>query len=353
MSDHFKHECVGNLHVHSSRSDGGESVETLARIGKDAGLDFLIFNDHDYMVDGLHPEDEGFHDGLLVLMGLEIGERYHHYLAFDLKEMVKSHGLSPQQVIDRVNDQGGFGFLAHPFEKGMPFLEKSVAYTWNDLSVTGYSGICLWNFSSRWKERLKTPFHALFCLIFKMASLKGPSSETLRFWDRSCLERKMVAIGGSDAHGTAIRWKFLNFTPLRYEYLLNSVNVHVLLGRSLPRQLDKAKQEIYGAMREGRLFMAHEQLGIAKGFRFFYVLDDGSDLTMGEEDPFKPGRFFVEVPSEGRVRLLRNGVVVHQQDGEWISHPVKEPGVYRTEVYRRVRGFGWRPWIFSNPIYLR
>jgi hypothetical protein len=353
MSDHFKHEYVGNLHVHSSRSDGGESVETLARIGKAVGLDFLIVNDHDYMVDGLHPEDEGFHDGILVLMGLEIGERYHHYLAFDLKEMVKSHGLSPQQVIDRVNEQGGFGFLAHPFEKGMPFLEKSLAYTWNDLSVTGYSGICLWNFSSRWKERLKTPFHALFCLAFKMASLKGPSSETLRFWDRSCLERKMAAIGGSDAHGTAIRWKFIHFTPLRYEYLLNSVNVHVLLGRSLPRQLDKAKQEIYGALREGRLFMAHEQLGTAKGFRFFYVLDDGSDLTMGEEDPFRPGRFFVEVPSEGRVRLLRNGVVVHQQDGEWISHPVKEPGVYRTEVYRRLRGFGWRPWIFSNPIYLR
>jgi hypothetical protein len=353
MSEPFKHEYVGNLHVHSARSDGGEPVDTLAKIGKAAGLDFVIINDHDYMVDGLHLEDEGFHDGLLVLTGLEIGERYHHYLAFDLKEIVKSHDLTPQQIIDRVNAQEGIGFLAHPFEKGMPFLEKSVAYTWNDLSVKGYAGICLWNFSSRWKERLKTPFHALFCLVFKMGSLKGPSAETLRFWDRSCLERPMVAIGGSDAHGNAMKWGFFKFTPLRYEYLLNSINVHVLLGRPLPRQLDQAKQEIYGALRKGRLFIAHEQLAAAKGFRFFYVLEDGSDLTMGEEDQFKMGRFFIEVPGEGRVRLLRNGLVVHQKDGEWISHDVKEPGVYRTEVFRRVAGFGWRPWIFSNPIYLR
>jgi hypothetical protein len=163
----------------------------------------------------------------------------------------------------------------------------------------------------------------------------------------------MVAIGGSDAHGTTTKWKFLNFAPLRYEYLLNSINVHVLLGRSLPKELESAKQEIYGALRGGRLFIAHEQLGAAKGFRFFYVLDDGSDLTMGEEDQFNPGRFFIEVPCEARVRLLRNGAVVHQQDGEWLSHVVTEPGVYRTEVYRRVAGFGWRPWIFSNPIYLR
>ena len=86
--------------------------------------------------------------------------------------------LGPQAVIDRVNDLGGFGFLAHPFEKGMPFVEKSVAYTWNDLSVEGFAGICIWNFSSRWKERVKTVLHALYFLLFKSRTLKGPSSKT-------------------------------------------------------------------------------------------------------------------------------------------------------------------------------
>jgi hypothetical protein len=32
---------------------------------------------------------------------------------------------------------------------------------------------------------------------------------------------------------------------------------------------------------------------------------------------------------------------------------VKEKGVYRVEVFRRLAFFGWRPWIFTNPIYLR
>ena len=92
-----------------------------------------------------------------------------------MKERTAQHNLSAQEIIDTVNEQGGFGFLAHPFEKGMPFSEKSVAYTWNDLSVTDYTGVCIWNFTSRWKERVKSLFHGFFFLGFKTQMLKGPS----------------------------------------------------------------------------------------------------------------------------------------------------------------------------------
>jgi hypothetical protein len=145
------------------------------------GLDFIILNDHCYMTDSLHLGEEGFYGDVLVLLGLEMGRRYHHYLAYDLKEMVKGQSWAPQEVIDRVNAQQGFGFFAHPFEKGMPLKEKSIAYTWNDLSVTDYVGICIWNFTSRWKERVKTPLHGLFFLLFKSRTLKGPSQKTLSF----------------------------------------------------------------------------------------------------------------------------------------------------------------------------
>ena len=36
-----------------------------------------------------------------------------------------------------------------------------------------------------------------------------------------------------------------------------------------------------------------------------------------------------------------------------VTYRVTEKGVYRIEVYRRVFLFGIRPWIFSNPIFLR
>ena len=64
-------------------------------------------------------------------------------------------------------------------------------------------------------------------------------------------------------------------------------------------------------------------------------------------------RMVVELPGKGEVRLFRDGTRV----GSWHSMEkvvrVTGKGVYRVEVYRKVPFFGWRPWIFSNPIYLR
>jgi hypothetical protein len=346
-------EYTGNIHIHTRYSDGYKTVAEIARDAELANLDFIIINDHAYMAKALHVEDEGRYGGVLVLMGLELGRRFHHYLAFGLREMVSGKGAGPQSVIDRVNEKGGFGFLAHPFEKGMPFLEKSIAYTWNDLSVTGYTGICIWNFSSRWKERARTILHALFFLVFKAWGLKGPSRQTLGFWDRACAKRRVVAIGGSDAHGAPFGWGPLRFIPLSYRDGFSAINIHVLLDRPLSKNPLEAGRQIYGAMREGRLHVAHDRLASSQGFRFFLLFTSGKTLGMGEERVFQQGTFFVETPQRAEIRLLRDGVPVARQIGTSISHAADKPGVYRVEVYCRVPFFGLRPWIFSNPIYLR
>lgn len=348
---HF--EYVGNLHIHSRYSDGAGSVREIAQSAKKAGLDFIILNDHNYMTDSLHLEDEGNYDGLMVLIGLETGRRYHHYLAFNLPEMVRDEGLGPQGVIDLVNRKGGFGFIAHPFEKGMPFRENSIAYTWNDLSVTGYTGICIWNFSSRWKERITNPLTGLFFLLFKALTLKGPDQKTLSFWDRQCRQRKVCAIGGSDAHGSFFKWGVLRFIPLPYDYTLNSINVHLLLKGSLSKEFGEAKEQIYGAMKQGRLFIAHERVAPAVGFRFSYVSESGSNLIMGEETAFKRGALFIETPDKGEIRLVKDGAILKRWRSTSASYKVEERGIYRVEVYRHFPLFGLRPWIFSNPIYLR
>jgi len=346
-------EIVGNLHIHSRYSDGTGTVPEIARSAKKAGLDFIILNDHDYMTKSLHLDDEGIYDGVRVLMGLEIGGRYHHYLAFGVSEMVRGKGLSPQSVIDLVNQKGGFGFLAHPFEKGMPFRENSIAYTWNDLSVTGYTGICLWNFSSRWKERVKSPLHGLFFLLFKTWMLKGPSRKTISFWDRACRQQRVAAIGGSDAHGAWFTWGRLNFVPLSYDHTLGSITVHLLLNTPLSKDFPEAKEQIYGALREGHLFIAHENLKSAAGFRFFYTGEDKSRLIGGDAARFTPGNLSVQAPAGGVIRLMKDGALLRQWTERRVSLRVEERGVYRVAVYRRVPFFGLRPWIFSNPIYLR
>lgn len=346
-------EYRGNLHIHSTYSDGESTVSDIAAAAQKSGLDFIILNEHDYMTESLHLEEEGLYGDLIVLMGLEIGERYHHYLAYELKDMVRAGDSSPQQIIDQVNFQKGFGFLAHPFERGMPFSEKSLAYTWNDLSVKGFTGICIWNFTSRWKERVKSIFHGIFFLCFKSEMLKGPSKRTLRFWDELCRERKVVAIGGSDAHGSKWRSGPFTFRPLLYDYLLNSINVHILLSKPLPLDFPEAKREIYDALRRGHLFIAHDMLVSAKGFRFSYLSDEGASLNMGEEAPFKEGVLIIESPQDGEIRLIKNGALKTRWRGQKVSFRVDKKGVYRVEVYHRLFFFGWRPWIFSNPIYLK
>lgn len=349
----FDFEYVGNLHIHTRHSDGDNDTRSIVSVAAEAGLDFICLNDHDYMTEGLHLDEEGFHKKVMVFVGLEIGRKDHHYLAYDLKKMLSGDNRSPQEVIDRVNQQGGFGFLAHPFEKGMPFVEKSRSYAWKDLSVTGFQGICIWNFASRWKERVKSPFHALVLLAFKHQLLKGPSRRTLNFWDKICRERQVSAIGGSDAHGNIFKWGFIRFRPLRYDFLLNTINVHVLLHKKIWKDFKAAKRAIYEALREGRLFIAHDGLCPARGFRFDFVGADGSDLVMGEAGMFQKGDMIIELPREGEIRLIRDGRLEKSWRAREVVYKVRERGVYRVEVYHRLFLFGWRPWIFSNPIYLR
>ncbi|RJR31120.1 MAG: hypothetical protein C4576_32160 [Desulfobacteraceae bacterium] len=350
----FDHEYVGNLHVHSLYSDGAATIKEIAACASGAGLDFVCVNDHSHMSTDLHLNEEGYSGNVLVLVGSEIGIRSHHYLAFGLKRPVIEDEQSPQHVIDAVNEQSALGFIAHPFEKGMPFLEKSTVYTWNDLSVKGFTGICIWNFTSRWKERVRTVFHGLFCLAFKTKTLRGPSGETLAYWDRLCLERKVVGIGGSDAHGSYVKLGPVRVIPFTYDFLLRTVNVHIFLNRKMPREFDAAKEQVYGALKAGRLFIAHDGLSPAKGFRFDYISEEGSELFVGEEGSFvRGGTMVIEIPRWGEMRLIRNGLRIKTWRGKEAVYTVTESGVYRVEVYLRVRFFGWRPWIFSNPIYLR
>ncbi len=349
----FNFEYVGNLHIHSRYSDGSLKVPEIAALATDLGLDFIALNDHDFMTDDLHLEEEGFHGKTMVFMGLEIGRHDHHYLAYGLSDPVKGENLSPQEVIDRVNDQGGFGFLAHPFEKGMPFVEKSRAYRWKDLYVNGYRGICLWNFSSRWKERVKTPLHGLVFLAFKRQLLKGPSRKTLAFWDALCRDRRVSAIGGSDAHGSHFKWGPIHILPFSYDFLLNTLNVHVLLHKKIWKDFVAGKEAIYEALSEGRLFIAHDGLCPARGFRFDFLSSDGSYLVMGEDGAFQKGEIVIEIPSDGEIRLIKDGRLEKKWQAREAVFSVREKGVYRVEVYRRLFVFGWRPWIFSNPIYLR
>jgi hypothetical protein len=353
MATGFPFEYIGNVHIHTTHSDGGGGVKEVAEAARSASLDFIILNDHSYLT-RLYLEDQGYHKGILVLVGSEIGTSSHHYLAFNIAQQVNDENRTPQEIINIVNSQGGFGFLAHPFEKGMHFLQHNVTYTWRDWSVKGYTGICIWNFSSRWKENIRSLGHGIFNLIFKKYTVKGPSKKTLATWDSLCSKRRVVAIGGSDAHASFIKIGFMKLKPLSYEYLLNTINTHILTSSPLSGDVTRDKEIIYSSLKEGNCFIAHDGLCNAKGFSFFFHSENNKKrLEMGEEGQFFPGVLVVQVPGYGFIRIIKDGSLFQTRYSGHLSINIHEGGVYRVEVLRKTPLFGWRPWIFSNPIYIR
>jgi len=97
---------------------------------------------------------------------------------------------------------------------------------------------------------------------------------------------------------------------------------------------------VYDALREGRCYIANDQVAEARGFTFSH---------MGEELPFERGHELqVEVPQRAQIRLLRDGETVAEADAAKLHHSIELAGVYRVEV--RLRN---RPWIYSNPVYFR
>ncbi|MBN1135819.1 MAG: CehA/McbA family metallohydrolase [Anaerolineae bacterium] len=347
------HGLRGNLHMHTVHSDGTKTHQELAQIAEQAGLDYLIVTDHNVLV----TDAEGWHGKTLVLVGEEVHDQKRlpqssHTLCFDIHEDVTEYADDPQRLIDAVAAQGGFTFLAHPFEHdAVPFLPEP-NISWRDWQVTGYAGIELWNYMSEFKGALTGKAHAVLCAYFPALTASGPYPETLRKWDELLQTRPVAALGGSDAHGNTYHLGPLSREVQSYGYLFRCVNTHLLSEEPLTGDAEHDRAVIYGALRTGRGFLGYERPGEIARFSFWARSGD-SEATMGETLAIQgKAEFRVTCPRPAELRLIRNGQVVAHAQSERLTLVAHEEGVYRAEAYRRYAGRR-RGWIFSNPIYVR
>ena len=107
------------------------------------------------------------------------------------------------------------------------------------------------------------------------------------------------------------------------------------------------------ALGKGNAFVANDMITPGKGFRF-NLEKNGKTWIMGDEVDFSEGQILTAyLPAEAECVLLRDGKpVLQNRKCRQISYPVKAPGCYRLECYRRYL-FERRGWLFSNPIYIR
>ncbi|HSG18995.1 MAG TPA: CehA/McbA family metallohydrolase [Anaerolineae bacterium] len=350
-------EVIGNVHMHTPYSDGMKWHAEIAEEAIAAGLDFIIVTDHNIWVDGVEGYYENAHGRVLLLVGEEVHNprrdpQASHFLIFGAEKEMSLYGDNPQTLIDETRAAGGWGFLAHPFDRAAPsFGEGSLG--WLDWDVDGYNGLEIWNYMSNLKGLVNGRLRALQVALNPQKYVVGPDRRTLDKWDELLGQGKHVAaIGGSDAHAFRLSMGPLTRTIFPYEFLFRAVNVHLLLPEELSGSLSHDKDLIMAAIGKGNSWVGYDMARPTKGFRFSG--QSRSKGIMGDEVRLDAGATIqVVAPAKCRIRLLKDGELVQECESDVsLTHLPSEPGAFRVECHLDYLGRE-RGWIYSNPIYLR
>lgn len=351
------HEIIVNLHMHTRYSDGSGSHREIAEAALAAHLDAVIVTDHNVLVRGV----EGFirkgRRKVLLLTGEEVHDRTripqkNHVLVLGAHREMSSQAGDPGRLFRAAREAGGFSFIAHPYDPAAPsFHEPDIS--WEDWSAGGYTGMEIWNGFSELKSRIPTRLHGIFFAYFPRFVAHGPVVSVLQRWDRETANRRIVAVGGSDAHALSMRLGPLRRVIYPYSFHFGAINTHVLLDEPLSEDPVEAATAVYAALSAGNCFIAYDAPAPSRGFRF-KAYGDAGQASMGDElDLRGTSTLHAHAPALAELRLIKDGgSILNVPSGQALTFRADQPGTYRVEAYRRYLGRR-RAWIISNPIYLR
>lgn len=345
------HDLACVVHLHSLYSDGTGTVPEIARAARRAGVDVVLLTDHDTL-EAKRRGEEGWHGGVLVLVGEEVTPAHgNHTLAFGIEREIAHRGLSGAEIAAAIRAAGGLSIAAHPFSRGSERFKRAGRGIPHDgLESADLDAIELWSFLTDTAESLPSIPEALRFVARPTRVLEHPPERNLRTWDALCRTRRLVAVGGLDAHQIGRRVGPVVVRLMGYKRSFRQLRTHVLCEQPLGGDLAADAEQVYGALREGRCYLAVDALAPARGFRFEAVGD--ATVPMGAEAPAGRCTLRAHTPLPARLRLLRDGELLLATVGAELEQEVDQPGVYRVEAHRRAHG-GERTWIVSNPIYLR
>jgi len=350
-------EIIVNLHMHTHYSDGSGSHKEIALAAIECGLDAVIVTDHNVLVQGFEGYIKNGANRVLMLIGEEVHDQdrdpqKNHLLVFGAKEEMATFADDPQSLIKNVGESGGLSFIAHPTELAAPaFNETDIS--WEDWSVDNYTGIELWNGLSELKTLIPTKLHGVFYSLFPAFVAHRPLTRTLQKWDELLKQRRVVAVGGSDAHAFRMRLGPLSRIVYPYNFHFRAINTHIFIPNPLTRDLNTDKQMIYEALAGGHCFIGYDLPLSTRGFRF--TVHGGEAAGIMGDEIHSQGAVTLQayLPSFAEMRLIKNGKVIRTvKRTQALTYITREPGVYRVEAYRNYLGRK-RGWVFSNPIYVR
>jgi hypothetical protein len=345
--------CV--VHVHSTYSDGTATVEELIDVARESAVDAVLLTDHDTLAarrDGW----EGLHNGVLLLVGIEVSPKRGHYLAFGVDQEIPHEGRSEVEIAEAVRAAGGVGFAAHPFSRGGHMLVQSVArrivlpHGWAALEEEGgVDGLELWSALTDAAEAWRSPAEAVRWLRDpEPAIAHGPPPHHVEIWDRLSARRRVPAIGGLDDHQRGVRIRGTVRSPVAHRRTFGLLRTHLLCERPVSGILEADRASVLGALRAGAAWLHCPFVAPAEGARLWAEGADGEIVAMGGEMAASRAVLRVRLPGRAEVRVLRDGREVERAHSAELDLDVAGPGAYRVEA--RING---RLWLLSNPVHLR
>jgi hypothetical protein len=326
-------EYTGVVHVHSFL--GGHSSGSFQEIidaAKANNLDFVIMTEHtERDFDTAAMTLKGFHNDVLFVNG---------------NESVAANGDRFLTLPDKVS------IAAYPEEfKNWDTPGLNGVEVYNVYSNTRRANSIVAFFDVLWSHRAYPDL--LFALYYERPS------ENLTKWDQLLAQNKLTATAGNDAHanvGLSLQdssGKMLAGIQLDpYATSFHLVRMHVTTsdGKVL------VPEQLLDAIKAGHCFIGFDLFGDTAGFTF-EVQNSNGKQTQGDEIRLDDQtRLLIHTPTATRIVLFKNGSPILNESGVTTKEiPVTERGVYRVEAYlpQIEQIIGEKPWIISNPIYVK
>jgi hypothetical protein len=211
----------------------------------------------------------------------------------------------------------------------------------------------IWDLMSDWSSSLSSPWKTLAACLSPASALKGPPARTLARWDELTQKDHCVAIGEIDNHGHRRSFFGVSREVFPFEFAFRTVRTHVLLDKPLTKNAESDTAAILAAIKQGQSYVSLDLWNNPSGFSFT-VYDQYKGAYPGGEF-LRDGQAVLEakLSAPGRIGLIRNGRLVKEEHRRAaLQWDIDVPGVYRIEAQQQVAG-RWRPWIYSNPIWVR
>ncbi len=377
--------AIMHVHAEDSSHTGGTRPELLAAC-KRTGVDIVMLTNHwRPPVDFINDSWRGMHDGVLFIPGTE----FEGFLAYPKKSIIKSPYKGTEEFTKLVTKNGGDIFLSHIEERadwstakltGMEIYNHHADFKpeieflkWLQLTLSDPDGIekfrqivkdfpqemfgaqqdYLENYIAKWDADSQlhrvTGVAANDCHHNQVITVKVGAPDMLELWLTGDQEPSFK-INSKKApripeltKGKAIGDVVAEFDLDPYDRSLSYVTTHILAKK-------QSENSVREALKKSHAYVSHDWLCDPTGFAFVANNNSKQVGIMGDEvKMISDLRLGIAAPAKGKIKLFRNGKIVQEIVSDNLDFAVKEPGIYRAEVWLEIDG-EWRPWIYANPI---